>query len=426
MNRDIHALPVSWEQALSPAEQQAVCYLRSTPAIRERCGQLFALALQDELPHFCCNLAQLDAAAEYVLQVMRRSYPDLQIPFHSRWRHFQVGGIDRLAQLRQQLADQSLLEQVRAQFDLAVTSVLLDAGAGTVWQYVEPGTQQVFRRSEGLAVASVRFFQQGGFSSDPSRPLQADAAGLQALSLARLSEGFQVSRENPLVGMEGRLSLMQRLGQALQAAPHLFGKTNPRPGFLVDYLLQQAEDHQLSAATVLQAVLTGFSSIWPGRETIAGVNLGDVWRHPSLPDQGIGTQLVPFHKLSQWLTYSLLEPLQTLGLHMTGLDDLTGLAEYRNGGLFLDLGVIQPKQASVLSEPHSPGSTAIVEWRALTVVLLDQLADRLRQMLNRDAASLPLVAVLEGGTWAAGRQIAAERRPNGEPPLTLLSDGTVF
>ncbi|NJO37226.1 MAG: URC4/urg3 family protein, partial [Rhizobiales bacterium] len=29
-------------------------------------------------------------------------------------------------------------------------------------------------------------------------------------------------------------------------------------------------------------------------------------------------------------------------------------------------------------------------------------------------------------TWSAGRRIARERRTDGSPPITLLSDGTLF
>ena len=45
---------------------------------------------------------------------------------------------------------------------------------------------------------------------------------------------------------------------------------------------------------------------------------------------------MPLHKLSQWLAYSLIEPLQRAGIAVTDIDGLTGLAEYRNGGLFID------------------------------------------------------------------------------------------
>lgn len=182
----------------------------------------------------------------------------------------------------------------------------------------------------------------------------------------------------------------------------------------------------LPASTVFSAVLEGLGNIWPGRLTIAGANLGDVWIHPALKGDNPTAQYVPFHKLSQWLTYSLLEPLQELGIEITGLDEMTGLPEYRNGGLCLDLGLLETKQASVVQERHLPESEVIVEWRALTVSLLDRIADTIRQQLNLSATQLPLVKVLQGGTWTAGRRIAAQLREGGVPPIPIESDGTVF
>jgi hypothetical protein len=427
---------------------EAIAYLRSPKAIRDRCGQLFELAQQDKLSYFRCDLRQLERVANYVIQVMQAQYPDGQIPFHSRWQHFEVGGVPRLAQLERMLAGMSPIDRAVTKFDLAIASVLLDAGAGSRWLYCERETNSSFGRSEGLAVASFRMFCQGAFSSHPQQPLQVDARGLQALNEATLAQGFQVSRDNPLVGLAGRVELLQKLGRSLLAVPQMFGDDNPRPGNLVYYLLQQSDRKQLPAATVLRAVLEGLGNIWSGRIEIAGVNLGDVWYHPALEgsrraeEQGINyqlpfvplttydlqltTSLVPFHKLSQWLTYSLLEPLQELGLEITGLDDLTGLPEYRNGGLCLDLGLLQAKDLNVFQQAHAVDSEIIVEWRALTVILLDRIAEEIRNQLGMNAAQLPLVKVLQGGTWSAGRRIAAELRPDGVPPIQIQSDGTVF
>jgi len=136
--------------------------------------------------------------------------------------------------------------------------------------------------------------------------------------------------------------------------------------------------------------------------------------------------LVPLHKLSQWLAYSLIEPLQTAGIDVTDIDGLTGLAEYRNGGLFVDTGVLAFRDQDAAQQAHEVESPLVVEWRALTVALLDRVADGVRQRLGRDANSLPLAKILEGGTWAAGRQLARERRADGSPPVKVISDGTVF
>jgi len=108
------------------------------------------------------------------------------------------------------------------------------------------------------------------------------------------------------------------------------------------------------------------------------------------------------------------------------LDQLTGLPEYRNGGLLIDGGVLRPRDAAFASRSYTPADPWVIEWRALTVALLDELADKVRAVLRVSATELPLACILEGGTWAAGRQIAAERRADGSPPVNIISDGTIF
>ena len=409
-------------------EVETVEYLRTPAAIRQKCDRLFDLARLDKLCYFRVDLSQLDKAANYVIDTTRQQYPDFNIPFHSRWRHFEAGNLSRLAELDAAIAEFSLIEQAKIKFDLAIVSVLLDAGAGADWQYGEPETGQVYRRSEGLAIASLRMFCQGVFSSNPDFPWQADSRGLSQLKLETLAAGFQVSRDNPLVGLTGRLELLQRLGNAICQHPLLFGSENPRPGNLAKYLLDSrvSGTQTVNAAVVLSAVLRGFGEIWPGRYAIGGVNLGDVWQHRALTGENLGDEFVPFHKLSQWLTYSLLEPLQELGLEVAGLDELTGLPEYRNGGLCLDIGLLRAKDSAIFEQSYLPGSEVIVEWRSLTVNLLDKIAAAIREKLHLSAAQLPLVKILQGGTWAAGRKIAAELRAGGVPPIQIESDGTVF
>jgi hypothetical protein len=177
---------------------------------------------------------------------------------------------------------------------------------------------------------------------------------------------------------------------------------------------------------VLTAVLRHLGPVWPSRLELGGVPLGDCWHHPALKTDDATSGLMPLHKLSQWLTYSLLEPLQWAGLSVTDVDGLTGLAEYRNGGLLMDTGVLVLRDPAQARRAHEVGSTLVVEWRALTVALLDRLADIVRQRLNMDAEALPLAKMLQGGTWTAGRRIARERRADGAPPLAVISDGTVF
>ena len=408
-----------------PAVEAAVAYLRSPHAIRERAGAVLARGLDDGLRHFRVDLARLASAADLVASITRARFPDLRVPVHSRWRHFDVGGHDRAAELERALGRRSMDDRARARIDLAVVSVLLDAGAGQAWRYQEVETREMYRRSEGLAVASFRQFAGGLFSADPGDPWRADAAALRSLTDERLAEGLQVSAVNPLPGLHGRAAVLRGLGRALEQAPDLFDKDEPRPGHLLDALRARAVDHRVAAADVLTAVLTGFGSIWPGRLSLSGIPLGDVWRHPGAGGSGPGAELVPLHKLSQWLTYSLIEPLQSTGLVVRELDALTGLAEYRNGGLFVDTGVLVPRHDAVMREAHRPGDEVVVEWRALTVALLDRLAPLVRRQLAPAGYDLPLASILEGGTWVAGRQLADERR-RGAAPIVVESDGTVM
>ena len=104
------------------------------------------------------------------MKTIRASYPALDIPFHARWRHFSVGGIDRWGAVREAAPWQDAAAMARAAFDLAIVSVLLDAGAGPDWRYEEGRTGETFARSEGLAVASFDMFIGGAFSSRPTTP----------------------------------------------------------------------------------------------------------------------------------------------------------------------------------------------------------------------------------------------------------------
>jgi hypothetical protein len=407
------------------AAAAAVAFLRRPETIRERCHALLALAEADRLPHFALRPERMDAAAEYVVDTIRARHPDLAIPYHARWRHFAAGGRDRWGELASTLGGLQPAERARLRVELCVVSVLLDAGAGAAWAYTEPGTGAVLRRSEGLAVASLHAFRAGLFSGDPAkRPLRADADGLARMDAAALGRAFQAGPGNPLEGLEGRAALMRNLGAALRGRPDLFGADPPRIGGLHDRLLGEASGQGLPARAILAAVLDGFGAIWPGRIALGGIGLGDVWRHPMAAPDGPAPGLVPFHKLSQWLAYSLVEVFEEAGVPVLGLDALTGLPEYRNGGLLLDLGVLAPRDRRLALEPLPVGHEAVVEWRALTVALLDRLAERVRARLERPG--MPLARILEGGTWAAGRRVAAALRPDGGPPLRVLSDGTVF
>jgi hypothetical protein len=401
--------------------------LLSASAVRERAHEMLVNGLENKLEHFTVDTESLGDAAQVVSELIRVKYPDGKVPFHARWRHFVVGARDLWAERARQATWASPAARARAEFDLAITSVLLDAGAGPSWKYLDPDIEQIVSRSEGLGVASLRMFEAGGFSSDPAEPLRADAERLMHLKAEEVADGFQSMVGNRLVGVEGRASLLASLGATVAANPKVFAcEDRARPGGLYDYLAAQAEDGRLPAPRILEALLQHLGPIWPSRLTLGGVPLGDTWRHPAIKRDDATNGLVPIHKLSQWLAYSLIEPLQWSGIDVTDIDGLTGLAEYRNGGLFVDAGVLRLRSPEAAIHPNPVDSTLIVEWRALTVALLDQIAVLIRERRGLTIDEFPLARVLEGGTWAAGRLLARDKRPDASPPIAVVSDGTVF
>jgi hypothetical protein len=408
-------------------DAEAARSLLSAKAVRERAHEMLAAGLDDRLEHFTVDLQSLGVAARVVSELIRVNYPDLDVPFHARWRHFVIGARDLWAERAAQTAWPSPAAKARAEFDLAITSVLLDAGAGASWHYLDPAIEQVVSRSEGLAVASLRMFEAGSFSADPADPLRADAERLMRLSHEEVATGFQSMVGNRLVGVEGRADLLASLGNAVAANPSVFARHDrARPGGLYDHLAAQAADGRLAAPRILEALLEHLGPIWPSRLTLGGVPLGDTWRHPAIKRADATNGLVPIHKLSQWLAYSLIEPLQWSGIVVTDIDGLTGLAEYRNGGLFVDSGVLRLRNPEAAIHLNPVDSTLVVEWRALTVALLDETAKLIREQRGLTADDFPLARVLEGGTWAAGRLLAREKRPDASPPIAVVSDGTVF
>lgn len=455
-----------------------VAYLRTLPAIRERCSKIFDAATTDGLEYFSLDASKIDDAADYCISIIQRDFGTdyASIPPHGRWRHFDVGSIPRITTLLTEWAGGAPrtlgsahstdivtkpavhhVEAARRLVDLFMVSVLLDAGAGSAWKYEENRTGLSYGRSEGLAVASLDMFKQGRFCAHESGERhKVDAKGLKNLSAEVLAIDMQVHpEENPMTGLEGRSNLLVKLGEALENDAHGFFQgpsgTKPderRPGFLVDYLASHATTRtdmnvvQVSYPVLWEVLMYGLAPIWPASRThLDGVPMGDVWPNATLARLS-GTQigdepsLVPFHKLSQWMCYSLMEAMEnTLGWTFVDAQHATGLPEYRNGGLFVDLGVLTPNRALLDASASTPSGIpqlpaehpAIVEWRAMTVILLDKLAESIRSKLSLTDQQLNLKQVLEAATWKGGREIAKQKRPQtGGPPINVLSDGTVF
>ena len=401
--------------------------LLTARGVRRQCQALMARAQANETRHFTWHPERMELVSAYVTRVLRERHPDLQVPPYSRWRHFEAGGVDRWAQIEAQQGwgrPTRRLERARARVDLAVVSVLLSAAPGAAWRYIDLPTGQHLTGAEGLAVASLRWWAEGAVSSDPRHPGRADAEGLADVLAADLAAACQVGGHNPLTGLEGRAHLLRQLASALRAHPSLFGHPEEpglRPGHLVDTLFRLCPTGCVPADTLLRLLLTTLGDIWPERPAPEGVPPGDCWPHPDAPGGW-----VPLHQLTQALVYALVEPLQEAGLTVTGLDDLTALPDCRNGGLLLDLGLLQARDRAFHTTRWRADAEPIVEWRALTVVIMDHVAEAVRGELGLSPEQLPLSRVLEGGSQAAGHRIAQAKRPGGPPPVHIDSDGTVF
>jgi hypothetical protein len=404
--------------------KEDIDYLLSTKAIRDKANLIYKNALEGKT-NFSVDENKFEDVSNFVLETIKENYPDLNIPYHSRWGHFNSEKMNRTQEFFSLIKDFDMEERARREVDLIIVSVLLDAGAGADWKYMDSRTGETIARSEGLAIASYDMFCRGEFSNDPENdPYRVDADKLLNFSEDDLRKSFQVDTNNPLEGVSGRVDLLKSLGSAIKMKKNFFKEA--RPGSIVDYLKSISEEDKLEAHQILETLLRSLGKIWPSRISLGGQGMGDVWLYrPFLNGNGIDC-LVPFHKLSQWLSYSLMESLERAKIKIIHIDTLTGLAEYRNGGLFVDLGVFSLKDSSDQKVGHRPDEDLIIEWRALTIIGLDKVASLIRKKLKISSIDFPLPKILEGGTWHAGRKVAKQIRGNGNPPIQIISDGTVF
>ena len=409
-------------------ETAAALSLLSADAVRQRAHRLLAIGLEDGLAHFRIDLGRLGELPISSSRPRARPIPA------SRCRSTRAGGIscvggeDRWAAIDDATPWGDAAERARAAFDLAITSVLLDAGAGPQWAYRDPDTGARVGRSGGPGAGEPRYVRARRILAAIARsPLRADAAALESLTGEALGRHFQVTEDNPLAGVDGRAALLRRLGAVVAAKPEIFARVDaPRPGGLFDHLAALAGNGAIPRPPSSPSCCATSGGIWPSRLELGGIPLGDCWRHPAMTTDDATSGLVPLHKLSQWLAYSLIEPLQAAGIEVTDIDGLTGLAEYRNGGLFIDTGVLALRDPGEAEREHDVGSALVVEWRALTVALLDRLADIVRRTTAQGCRLIAARPHPAGGTWAAGRAIARRRRADGSPPIKIVSDGTVF
>lgn len=426
---------------------EKIAYLYTIKSVRETNSTTVPLIETNKLLNFDVDLDKLNDVVDYVIETIRGSFPTneslLTIPIHGRFQHFGKGNPNRLPTLISIFENEMGLSKVeicKKLIDLFVISVLLDAGAGNEWKFKEPGTGLEINRSEGIAIASLYMFENGIFANnldDVNERCRVDGLKLSKLTPQELASGLQISDSNPITGFDGRLKLLNKLGETLIKNSELFN--SGRPGDLVDYLRSKSTaDGSIDIEILWNALMKGLLPIWPteGRTSVEGFVIGDAWHLANK-----GGDIVTFHKLTQWLTYSLFKPLiEYGGFKIINAEYMTGLPEYRNGGLFVDFGVltlkneIYEKGMELATEnglqlpAFKPDDDAIVEWRSCTICLLDLLLPLINQKMGIRGTKfqLSLPQLIEAGSWKSGRLIAASKRENGGPPIELIADGTVF
>jgi hypothetical protein len=372
--------------------------------------------------------AGLDETSRRVVEALRPGRS--RVPLHSHWRHLEAGGIDRRRQFEALLGATGLALRAHALIDLTVTSALLGATPAGDWAYTESASGRRLTGPEGLAVASFHAFCGGMFSSDRLRPLQADSQGLRALAPDRLARAFQVTPSNRLDGLEDRVILLRRLGEVMAEQPQVFGDGG-RPGGLYDFLVapfgpeSPPQTAEVGAHDVLSQLLISLSGLTANDNQVGGVPLGDCWRHPAVRADGPSGGWVPLHGLAQWLTYSLIEPLHWCGVTVGGLDSLTALADEANGSLLIDTGVLRLREPGRVPAEWHASDELIVEWRACTVSLMDEVVARVRGELHVDAQRLPPGCILQGGCVPASRELAGRLR-GGRPALRVVGGTAIL
>ena len=275
------------------------------------------------------------------------NYPALDIPFHARWRHFAAGGVDRWAKLAASAPWPDAASRARSAFDLAIVSVLLDAGAGPDWRYRARRRFAPCRARKGSRSPPSTCSRSGAFSADPRDKL---ARGRLAACLHR---GLRTRRGLPGLRRQIRSSgsrAARRCCGRSGARSRQHRRSSPRETSAAGRALRPSRRDRRSAPRASTRRIHFGSRAHASRADLAVAPVAR--RRPArrlLAPSGVRRDdatngLLPFHKLSQWLSYSLIEPLQEAGIKVVDIDGLTGLPEYRNGGLFIDLGAVSLKR----------------------------------------------------------------------------------
>ncbi|KAI8354608.1 hypothetical protein EDC96DRAFT_516679 [Choanephora cucurbitarum] len=430
-------------------DKESSQYMSSLHSVRYSCFKVQEVAAKDKLCHFDLDPSKLEDMVQLVVSILKRDHNDFtKIPSYGCWRYFDSDGVSCIQKLIDSWANVDTTEQVRRVLDLFVVFILLDCNLGRDYAFRESTTNYTNKRREGVAAGVWKMFLAGTFSADPNQPHKVDLKALIDLTQSDFSNGFENNLFESEDSLDDKYRLIKHLANVLQSRSGYFGSKeghDRRPGNLIDYLLL----HPTTIKT-RKGPLIHIEAIWPVVLEISKPSvfnnsldqLGDVWSCPTLGPN----ELVSFHDLSQWMVYSIIEPMEKLmGAIIEGTEQLTSPSDYPNGGLLIDTGFIalkkedyergvemfhrnsllpgQPKVEVIpmfdISDP------VVIEWRALTTAYMDLLSEQVRNVLRVEKKTLRLSQIIQSGTHTAGRELAEITRPNTQEPPIIMKIHTV-
>ena len=245
------------------------------------CGSgraMVRLAQEDRLLHFSVDFDRMPTAAKFVIGVIRRNY---------RPRHSFPRALAAFLRRRPRPQGSAVLKRrgraappARAAFDLAIVSVLLDAGAGSAWCYRERRRRKSTTARKGSGWRASAWWpaacsRPGRLSrcgptrrcSPPSRRSGLPPASRPARPIrwwaSRAAPRCSTARAPPW-----RPTRTSSPGSTIRAPVASTTCWPPVP--------RAAGCRPTPSSTLL----VHLGPIWPGRTTLGGVRLGDTWHHP--------------------------------------------------------------------------------------------------------------------------------------------------
>ncbi|WP_068083400.1 DUF1688 family protein [Polycladidibacter stylochi] len=405
----------------------AALYLLTPAAVRAQSQKLFELACQNTLSHSRLEKEKLAPLADKLIQLMQEKAQDGAIGPLTCWRDFECGALDRWGLIAGGRGFEAPEEMAYAAIDLAVVTSLFATEPNQHWQYDAPLSGETLQGREAMANAVLNMFTSGAFSAKAEDPLRVDAEILMALQDEEVTQSLQLTSRNALEGFKERTRRLRALGEALAMRGDLFEQGGDiRPGFLFHHLQEIAQEAPLTAAKLLDLLQEGISPVWKNAPTMDGVNLGDTAKHSMLGKEGDPAQLVPLHCQMQWMTNSIIEALMWIGFEVQNWNTLTACTNLRCVETFLQAGVLTQSLNDCEATPLAFDDESLVELRALSIILVEELAVIICQKLELTREQLPLPCIASVLEWYHQWQNASQNTKLKGKTINLRYDNPVY